>query len=237
MEAAMQNIIPVIPDLWRDRFSPVNPREAKIMSEPIRGDFVIHVDVKAILENRELGAHEPVIAVRQIGNLTEHEMVRALAWDGPTRFVHHDHMTIPGTNVQNWVETDEVLTAWQDRRGMSVMLPRPSWGGYRPMTDNIRGKWVIHVAAPVLMRNRKEGRDDPVIAVRSAETDWATDVVFCRRVEWRGPTRMVHRPTTPIPGTDGRGVCFVETDAPLTLYRDGEAPIVMEKYQNVRAAA
>jgi hypothetical protein len=34
------------------------------------------------------------------------------------------------------------------------------------------------------------------------------------------PTRMVHRPTTPVPGTNGRGVSFVETDADLTLYVD-----------------
>jgi hypothetical protein len=30
-----------------------------------------------------------------------------------------------------------------------------------------------------------------VIAVRRAHNDWATDVIFARKVEWSGPTRIV----------------------------------------------
>lgn len=223
---------PIKPIVIGEQLRDARPED--IMSYPIRGDFLIHVDVATILHNRAQNDHKPVAAVRHIATPEHAEVVRELAWNSPSRFVHHDHQKIPGTEIQNWIETDGDLTALRDFEGMSVfstsVMPRPT-------TARIRGKWVIHIAAPVLIRNRKEGRNDPVIAVRSVETNWATDVIFCRKVEWDGPTRMVHRPTTPIPGTDGRGVCFVETDADLTLYFDQPEPRILRNFEAMRSAA
>jgi hypothetical protein len=195
----------------------------------VRGEFLIHVDVPTILANKAQGRHDPVVAVRRLRKIDETLMARELAWDGPSRFVHHEFLKIEGTDIQNWIETDGPLTRWLDGQPLEVLTAeaRP----IAPMFNPILGAFVIHIAAPVLMRNRREGRNDPVIAVRSAFTDWANDVVFCRKVEWSGPTRMVHRPTTPIPGTEGRGVAFVETDAKLTLTVDGREPIVLEAPQ------
>ncbi|WP_298962344.1 hypothetical protein [uncultured Methylobacterium sp.] len=201
---------------------------------PVRGEFLIHVDVETILANREKGEHKPVTVTRRLSDLGTPHVARELAWNGPSRFVHHEFMKIEGTKIQNWIETDVPVTCWRDGQGIEVMAPKPGVTA-GPMTLPILGGFVIHVAAPVLMKNRAEGRNDPVIAVRRAHNDWATDVIFARKVEWSGPTRMVHRPTTPVPGTNGRGVSFVETDADLTLYVDGAEPMVLRMPR--RAAA
>jgi hypothetical protein len=192
---------------------------------PVRGEFLIHVDVPTIMSNRANGEHKPVTVTRRLAEPTLPHLARELAWDGPTRFVHHEFMKLEGTDIQNWVETDSPVTCWRDT-GLEVMTPKEGQV-VNPMTKPILGAFVIHIAAPVLMKNRAEGRNDPVIAVRQAYTNWATDVHFARRVEWSGPTRMVHRPTTPVPGTNGRGVAFIETDAELTLFMDDREPLVL----------
>lgn len=208
--------------------------ENKLMP-PIRGEFLIHVDIQTIMRNREKNQHEPVILVRKLDDIDNPIVVRELMWSGPSRFVHHDFMRIPGTQVQNWVETDGPLTALCDYDGVATLAPSHVGLVPKPMTQRIRGKFIIHVAAPVLMRNRQEGRDDPVIAVRLA-FDWENSVMFCRKVEWTGPTRMVHRPTTPIPGTNGRGISFIETDSPLVIFNDDHAPTVLYDFPARRAA-
>lgn len=201
---------------------------------PVRGEFLIHVDVPTIMSNRSNGEHKPVTVTRRLSDPTAAHLARELAWDGPTRFVHHEFMKLEGTDIQNWVETDAPVTCWRDT-GLEVMTPKPDMV-VNPMTKPILGAFVIHIAAPVLMKNRAEGRNDPVIAVRQAYTNWATDVHFARRVEWSGPTRMVHRPTTPVPGTNGRGVAFLETDSELTLFMDGREPLVLRMPQRQAAA-
>lgn len=199
--------------------------EKAFMNHPVRGDYMLHVDVQTILNNKQNGVHDPVVVARHIDEIDQPAFMREAFWNGPSRFVHHDFQKIEGTNVQNWVETDASLTCFCDFETVVVMPDRN--GSAAPMFDWIRGRRVIHVAAPVLSNNRKTGANDPVIAVRNVETDWASDVIFCRRVEWNGPSRLCHRPTTPIPGTNGRGVAFVETDAVLTLYVDGRPPIIL----------
>lgn len=204
----------------------------------VRGNCLIHVDVPTIMSNRSNNRHDPVIVARRLASVATVEKFRELAWDGPSRFVHHHFQRIEGTDVQNWVETDAPLTAWKPDGTIDVLNPIPGTvlDDMRAMTKPILGAFVIHIAAPVLAKNRKEGRNDPVIAVRRAHSNWATDVVFARKVEWNGPSRMVHRPSTPIPGTEGRGVSFVETDAPVTVYLDNEEPIVLTM-PPLRAAA
>jgi hypothetical protein len=204
----------------------------------VRGNCLIHVDVPTIMSNRSNNRHEPVIVARRLSDIGTVERFRELAWDGPSRFVHHHFQRIEGTDIQNWVETDAPLTAWKPDGEIDVLNPIPGTvlDDMRAMTKPILGAFVIHIAAPVLAKNRKEGRNDPVIAVRRAHTNWATDVVFARKVEWNGPSRMVHRPSTPIPGTEGRGVSFVETDADVTVYLDNQEPIVLTM-PPLRAAA
>lgn len=204
----------------------------------VRGNCLIHVDVPTIMSNRSNNRHEPVIVARRLASIGTAERFRELAWDGPSRFVHHHFQRIEGTDIQNWVETDAPLTVWKPDGTIDVLNPIPGtvMGDMRAMTKPILGAFVIHIAAPVLAKNRKEGRNDPVIAVRMAHSNWATDVMFARKVEWNGPSRMVHRPSTPIPGTEGRGVSFVETDADVTVYLDHEEPIVLTM-PALRAAA
>lgn len=193
-------------------------RQDARIGRAIRGDFLIHVDIARILANKEEGAHEQVTVIRSLDRIGKPIYCREVAFDGPARFVHHEFQKIEGTKVQNWVEVDVPLTMFRDNKPITVLRNRK--GEPMPMMKKVFGKRVIHVAAPVLMRNRAEGRNDPVIAVRNVATDWATDVVYARKVEWNGPTLMCHRPTTPIPGTNGRGVAFIETDAPITVFTD-----------------
>jgi len=201
---------------------------AGLMTQPIRGDQIIHVDIATILSNREKRHHSPVVAIRDLAAIDEATIARGLYWNAPSRFVHHEFSSVC-RGVQNWIETDGSLRCSMDGQPDHIVLGPGLEVG--PLVQPIFGRFVIHVAAPVLIRNRQEGRRDPVIAVRSAETNWAEDVIFCRRVEWNGPSRMVHRPPTPIPGTNGRGVAFVETDSPLTLYTDDAEPIVLYNWE------
>lgn len=190
------------------------------MTKNVRGDFLLHVDVERILSNRAKGEHQPVAVIRDIDHVQKPLYCREVAFDGPARFVHHKYHKIDGTKVQNWIEVDVPLTVFRDNKPVKVLQKKGGPNKLKPMSKPVLGKWVIHVAAPVLLKNRAENRDDPVIAVRNVSTNWETDVIYCRKAEWEGPTLMCHRPTTPIPGTNGRGIAFVETDAKITAYTD-----------------
>lgn len=228
VEESTQTLGDILQSALAKRGAPISP------IRPIRGDMLIHVDIATILANRQAGEHRPVTVTRRLAEIGTPHVARELAWDGPSRFVHHEFMKIEGTDIQNWVETDSPITCWRDDEGLVVMSPRPGESP-DPMMQPILGGFVIHIAAPVLIRNRKEGRNDPVIAVRKAFTNWASDVVFARKVEWSGPTRMVHRPSTPVPGTEGRGVAFIETDADLTLFIDNAPPMRLSMPQRLAA--
>jgi hypothetical protein len=55
----------------------------------------------------------------------------------------------------------------------------------------------------------------PAVVVRDAAKP-ATFSVY-HGVEWNGPSAL-HRATTPLPGTDGRGLVYITTDAALRVY-------------------
>ena len=76
---------------------------AGLMRTPIRGDRLIHVDVATILSNRERRQHSPVVQLRELSEMSQASTMRGLYWNAPCRFVHHEHMRIEGTNVQNWI--------------------------------------------------------------------------------------------------------------------------------------
>lgn len=85
----------------------------------------------------------------------------------------------------------------------------------------------IHIFVPELQKRMQEGGDNPIWAVRTSVADhdgkrW-NRMILCRKVEWNGPTKGVEHFDDPLPGTGGRGVAVVYTEAPITIYWDADS--------------
>lgn len=79
-------------------------------------------------------------------------------------------------------------------------------------------KYCIHVHGPTLESNRAKGENKPVVVVRERRAPEV--MIFCRDVDVQGHCRTVHKPETPLPGTNGRAVCWVETDGPIIIHHE-----------------
>lgn len=191
----------------------------------IRGRYCIYVDGAAIAKNVAEGSYDPVITIRETAS-GETMLARDVWWTGHSRFVYRT-IALPGTNVQGWIETDSDIVV-NDGGVISLIRPKKSSArvpvGMASLPSMIRGNRVVHLDVPTLKRNRAEGRDAPVIAVRFPPDLSLEKAVFVREAHWSGPSRILHRPTTPIPNTNGRGAAFVETDSKILVLRDGLTP-------------
>jgi hypothetical protein len=82
---------------------------------------------------------------------------------------------------------------------------------------------AVHVYVPTLQQRLAEGGDKPVMAVRLQDNngEWRRMKLY-RKVEWAGPgrTELIEHFDAPLPGTNGRGVAIVYTDAPLAVFWD-----------------
>lgn len=75
---------------------------------------------------------------------------------------------------------------------------------------------VIHVVAKALKESLDGHPEMRVIGIRE-ESD-LTKVIMAKHVEILGNVSLIHTPDDPIPGTDGRGVCVLRTNAPILVY-------------------
>jgi hypothetical protein len=75
-------------------------------------------------------------------------------------------------------------------------------------------KTIIHVNQHVIKSNRKEGKTDPVLTVKTYKTtDYAKDVVI------NGPSRVVYSPDKPL--SCGAHV-WIETHSTVTILGDNQ---------------
>lgn len=81
-------------------------------------------------------------------------------------------------------------------------------------------KRIVHVIAKTLAKNMDTGLHQPLIGVRSARNP--DQVRVYRHAEILGPSKLMHTPNAPLPGTDGRGICYLVTRAPIRVYLDRE---------------
>ena len=81
---------------------------------------------------------------------------------------------------------------------------------------------IVSIHPGHLARNRTEGCCLPAVCVR--DDGDADDAVICRDIEILGPSAIYHTPDRPLPSTDGRGVCYLVTEAALRLHIDKEKP-------------
>lgn len=109
-----------------------------------------------------------------------------------------------------------------------VFRPAPPATKSQTLPGGVRR--AIHVYVPRLQERQKNGwvanAGEPVMAVRSSLYGYAKMRLY-RRVEWNGPTELVEM-VKPLPGTGGRGVAIVFTDAPLTVYWDDARPTTID---------
>jgi hypothetical protein len=94
----------------------------------------------------------------------------------------------------------------------------------------IFGRFIVHIDGPSLDANRRDGINRMLVAVRRSEDP--TKKVLCREVRWNGPSRVVDRQNHPIPGTNGRAVSWVETDADLVVTMDNQRETVLSPSQH-----
>ncbi len=81
---------------------------------------------------------------------------------------------------------------------------------------------IVHVLAPVLGQRLASGTHNAqIVAVRLASDP--EKVTAYRHVEILGPSELVDTPDSPLPGTNGRGICYLVTSAPLRVWSDSHA--------------
>lgn len=119
--------------------------------------------------------------------------------------------------------TDTSMLARNVARGMTVVeMP----GGI------VR---FVNVAARLLKHNLEDKRAPkteehlPVVCVRSR--DQPECVLVFDEIEILGPSSISYTPTDPLPNTNGRGIAYMETSAPLRGYlRAGQKSPQMEHW-------
>jgi hypothetical protein len=82
---------------------------------------------------------------------------------------------------------------------------------------------VVHIVAKNLVANREKGTNLPLVGIRRV-ADLDRHIVV-RHVNILGPSTLVHRPELPLPGTDGRAICVMWTDAALEVFVDAGQPV------------
>ena len=99
---------------------------------------------------------------------------------------------------------------------MSTRVLPPGWG------------YMISIATGVLRRNLAEGTRDPMVNVKVATVPNLQkrpphDAGTFRKVEILHPENgeviatLCENYESPVPGSDGRGVCYITTTAPLRV--------------------
>lgn len=83
-------------------------------------------------------------------------------------------------------------------------------------------KRIVHVLGPVLAKNLKRPHDyeshEPVVAVRSLADPRVA--LVGRHVEILGPCEIWYEPDKPVPGTQGRAIAVMKTEAELIVHMD-----------------
>ncbi len=88
-------------------------------------------------------------------------------------------------------------------------------------------KRAIHVYTKVLVERMKEDKGQMLWLVRSSLHDYKKAII-CRRVEWNGPCSGEDMFGKALPGTGGRGVAILFTEAELTLHFDGDKAEIID---------
>lgn len=88
-------------------------------------------------------------------------------------------------------------------------------------------KRAIHVYTKVLVERMKEDKGQMLWLVRSSLYDYKKAII-CRRVEWNGPCSGEDMFGNALPGTGGRGVAILFTEAELTLHFDGDKAEIID---------
>jgi len=79
-------------------------------------------------------------------------------------------------------------------------------------------KRIVHVLAPMLQANLQDGKQRSIIGVRPFENPETLEVY--RHAEILGPCSLMHTPEQPLPGTNGRGICYMVTTAAIRVWVD-----------------
>jgi hypothetical protein len=96
-------------------------------------------------------------------------------------------------------------------------------------------KRAIHVYTKVLVERMKEDKGQMLWLVRSSLHDYKKAII-CRRVEWNGPCSGEDLFGKALPGTGGRGVAILFTEAELTLHFDGDKAEIIDMDDDAKPA-
>lgn len=80
-------------------------------------------------------------------------------------------------------------------------------------------KRIVHVVAKFLKENLEQGKNNMLVGIRPCSSP--KRVTLYRHCDILGECRLEHfPPEKAIPGTDGRGICYLVTDAAIRVYKD-----------------
>ena len=79
-------------------------------------------------------------------------------------------------------------------------------------------KRLVHVSPKVVQTNLSDHKNEPMIGVRPASNPHK--VQEFHRICIQGSSILIPKFRRPLPGTDGRAICYIITSAKLICYRD-----------------
>ena len=79
---------------------------------------------------------------------------------------------------------------------------------------------MVQIVGASMQKRKTTGVKVPLVGVRTLEN--LKRLYIYRQVDILGPSSIMEL-DAPIPGTDGRVICPLITDAPLRVYRDDKA--------------
>jgi len=79
-------------------------------------------------------------------------------------------------------------------------------------------KRVVHVVAKMLQQNFATGQHRPMVGIRNKNA--LGKFVLTHHASILGPSQLLHTPQSPLPGTDGRAICVLHTEAPIVASFD-----------------
>lgn len=83
--------------------------------------------------------------------------------------------------------------------------------------------YTLHVISSYLKAYLDHG--DPAYLIGVRKTAELADGWQVRRASWDSPSELVEMKGAPLPGSDGRAVCYIRTKGPITIYWDAVDPV------------
>lgn len=88
-------------------------------------------------------------------------------------------------------------------------------------------KRFVNVVAKEVMEAVRSGVAGDMVCIRNAKKP--EKVIYAHGIQIMGPMQLIPDLSQPLPGTEGRGICYVETEAEIRLLTKSECRRLKEQ--------